>query len=494
MESDPAFSTMSSLSDEILLIIIELIERNYLPAFMKVSRQIRRLGTPVLYRFVQYGFPLTSTGKPRPAQLKYGMEGALKYISPSRISVIFDVERFIDTLERNHNLRRLVIGASLDTNENDDMWNQDPTIPHFPELYSKALISHLIELISPSLKYLEVKPSTINLSLLSSVPNAAIEIPATQIIEFERTTVAHLKALFSVGTLRHIAISWFGLFSTSVENLSAIEKDPIWKSAVGTSPVASLSFPSIILPRQLISDLDNLPLVLISMLITWPRQLECFHIGLQVGADVGSDLWNRFMTALLCHSESLEECFIDFRSLSTKLLPNLNMAGFKNLRRLGMAASFLELPQVKEETLELPTQQLWKLLPGTMEDLQLDFSAPFEHDLRTSEIFWAEPSTLHPTYEAIALKDSLFEILEHRNDRFPRLRYLVLWCGDLENKVTLQSTQRSHPHDLKAQIASDCVGFWLDYFDLPTAFREAGICLTWSVGPEPPLFNHMHPD
>jgi hypothetical protein len=54
MASASVSSKMTALSDEILLLITEHIERKFLPAFIVVSRRKRNLGTPILYRFIEF--------------------------------------------------------------------------------------------------------------------------------------------------------------------------------------------------------------------------------------------------------------------------------------------------------------------------------------------------------------------------------------------------------------------------------------------------------
>jgi len=185
--------------------------------------------------------------------------------------------RFINTLERNQNLRPFVMGASLNINWNDAIWNQDAIVSRFPKRYSDALISHLIELISPSLKYLEVKPSVVNLSLLSSVPSAAIELPVMQMLGADHTepiTLREFKALFKVRSIRHIGLSWLGRSVLSMGKLSHAD--------LGISPVTSLAFPSVALRRKLITtswpfnyEIDRTPLLAIAIFIGWTLQLRC---------------------------------------------------------------------------------------------------------------------------------------------------------------------------------------------------------------------------
>ncbi|KAN0119525.1 hypothetical protein V8E51_001733 [Hyaloscypha variabilis] len=505
-----ASSSLRNLSDEILLLIIDNVERTSLPAFIRASHQIHQLGTPVLYRFIEYGFPKIGTRKPGLVQLKYGMEGSLRDICPSRVSVIFDILRFINTLEKNQNLRPFVMGASLNINWNDAIWNQDAIVSRFPKRYSDAIISHLIELISPSLKYLEVKPSVVNLSLLSSVPSAALELPVMQMLGADHTepiTLREFKALFKVRSIRHIGLSWFGRSVLSMGKLSNAD--------LGISPVTSLAFPSVALRRKLITtswpfnyEIDRTPLLAIAIFIGWTLELRCLHLGSIAHPDVEILLQTGFMDSLLKHTDSLEELFIDLPKIRTmtyhpaciikmRCLPaGLSMAGFTHLKRLGMAEAFLPC-RSEGDVLELPSTQLWQLLPPTLEELQLEFSSAFENDLEVSPIFWACCNSLLPTYEAVALNDSLHGILAHRFDHFPRLRYLVLWCTNLDNKITFQSIFRPFLHKRPTSgstmdLASDAVAFWLDLFGVSAAFKEARIRFEWSVDPSPPLFNPMN--
>ncbi|KAE9380120.1 hypothetical protein N431DRAFT_522122, partial [Stipitochalara longipes BDJ] len=339
----------------------------------------------------------------------------------------------------------------------------------FQKLYSDALISHLIELISPSLKYLKIKPTALNLSLLSSVPSAAVEIPPLEILGTEPITLSDFRALFKVSTLRHITLKFLGYGVYNDEDLI--------KSAVGTSPLTSLSFPSVILPYRRTAigwpftlKIDHGPLLMIAKLIAWTRQLKSFHLGLGDGPDVEILLQTGFMKLVLKHNSSLEEMFIDFRACrTTRRLPaGLSIAGFAHLRRLGMAEVFLS-----HHVVELSTTQLWQLLPNTLEELQIEFSSAFEDDLGASQIFWANCNTLLPTYEVVALNDSLHGILSHRFDHFPHLRNLVLWCRGLDNKITMQSRYRplsfkSHALGSRLEVAADAVEFWLGLFGLPT--------------------------
>jgi len=311
-----------------------------------------------------------------------------------------------------------------------------------------------------------------------------------------------LRTLFQISTLRHITLGSLGEDHDT--------KDDPKESAVPTSFVASLSFPSLKFPRSVIPVthsqglwsilFDHKPLLRVAELIAWTRHLKRLHIGLEEGPDVEILEQTHFMECLLQYKGSLEELLIDFRSYSSikVLSAGLSMRGFTNLRRLGMAEVILPRRPVQDFVIDLPTKQFWQLIPGTLEELQLEFPLAFEDDLSDSRIHWARSSTLLPTYEAIALNDSLRGILAHRRNEFPHLRYLILWCRMLENKHTLQARRRLSPSirrffaEDNLVVASDAVAFWLNVFGLPSAFREARVRLEWSLGPKPPLFNPMH--
>ena len=182
MESTTTSSKLKKIPDEILLLIIENTERTSLPAFLLASRQIHKAGTPVLYRFIQCDIPNSSRRRTGPRQMKYGLEGSPKHLSWSRISLVFDFQKFIETLKRNQSLRPLVFGASLNIEEMDGyMWDPDTRKLLSARSYSDARISHPMDLILPSLKYLEVKGDDVDLSLLSSVPSASVKILNCQV-------------------------------------------------------------------------------------------------------------------------------------------------------------------------------------------------------------------------------------------------------------------------------------------------------------------------
>jgi hypothetical protein len=104
------------------------------------------------------------------------LPNSLRQISPSRVSFIFKLERFIDTLKGNNCLQRHVVGASLDT-DGSLLGGNKPPSP-----YTRALVTHLIALLSPTLKYMERKSYAINISLLSSMLNVVLEIPCIRIM------------------------------------------------------------------------------------------------------------------------------------------------------------------------------------------------------------------------------------------------------------------------------------------------------------------------
>lgn len=72
MTSIPPSPKIRNLPDEILLLIVEHVERESLPSFILVSRRIHPIGTLVLYRFIEYSPPRIGIGKPGLVELKYG--------------------------------------------------------------------------------------------------------------------------------------------------------------------------------------------------------------------------------------------------------------------------------------------------------------------------------------------------------------------------------------------------------------------------------------
>ena len=494
-----AYSKLEKLSAEIQLLIIENTERESLPAFILTSRRMHQLATPVLYRFVQCDVPNVRRRRPGPPQIKYGMDGSFKHLSPFHISLISDIGRFIETLERREALRNLVVGASLNitTDSYTSIWDPNTRELLSGRLYSDKLVARLMDLILPSLKYLEVKDNGIDLALVSSVPSASVEIPDCQMLGTSNGRITQkLRSLFQISTLRHITLGNLG------RNYEA--EDGLDKSNVTNSSVISLSFPSINFPTYYNFGAGHSvtfsyePLHRIAKLITWARHLKRLHLGFEQGPHVEILHTNGFMKLLLQYKDTLEELFIDFRSQGRwkSLSAGLSMKGFTNLRRLGMAEAFLPR-RPSGDVVELPTEQLWRLLPSALEELQLEISSAFENDLNDARIHWARRSTLLPTYEVIALNDSLRGILAHRSKNFPNLRYLILWCRNPENKNTMQAFLRRIPPQFhtagdRLAAASDAVAFWLGVFGLPHAFREAGVRLEWSLGPEPPLFNPVH--
>lgn len=139
-------------------------------------------------------------GSPR---FKYGTPPFLDHLNPSQISVISNLKSLVGTLDRNHGLRRRVTGASLHI-ENERRFIGDDL--RFRHDYVNALVTHLMELISPFVRHLEVKPRAVNLALLASVPSAALVISLPGMIGNELITTAHLKALFQLSTLRHLTL------------------------------------------------------------------------------------------------------------------------------------------------------------------------------------------------------------------------------------------------------------------------------------------------
>jgi hypothetical protein len=391
--------------------------------------------------------------------------------------------------------------------------------------YAKALVAHLIELISPSLKYLETISNTANLAPLSSVPTSALGVSVQHILgnnRFSRAyiTPAHFKSLFNLSSLRHLTLYEFDLFEFQDPTIKgSIENDPARKTGVATSPVTSLSIHYADLYEGTLEYFRLVPLevmrelfVLAARLAAWPRNLKCSHINISGKCSRLDALQESgLIRTLLSQKDSLEELFLGYKTLQPTILysDGLNMVEFENLRILGLAETFLPFRQVDGQIFEGPLKHLWKLLPASLEDLQLEFTRPWEvdfcqaaHDYFIHGMMLSEhplldqliyPEMFLASHETLDLRDWLYEILEHRKDHFPRLRFLVVWCGSAETSILpsrLRPRSKVYPDSpFPRDLASDYVGSWFHHFGLPVAFRKAGIRLGWSTDPEPPLFN-----
>jgi hypothetical protein len=124
----------------------------------------------------------------------------------------------------------------------------------------------------------------------------------------------------------------------------------------------------------------------------------------------------------------------------------MSIATFQNLRRLGTPSEFLPSHQPSQDDKAQSAPKLWKLLPSTLEGLQLEFLDHFNkiltplyyiHSNSGNDVNIEAPEPFvfgHPeaevsSDEAMELCTSLYEVIEHRKVRFPRLRHIVLWCS-----------------------------------------------------------------
>jgi hypothetical protein len=97
----------------------------------------------------------------------------LKNLSPSQISLVFNLQKLVDALERKAILWRQVHGAAL------QLENHHTLMPLLNLPYTTLLTIHLLELVGPSLHHLDVHLLFINLSVLSLAPETSLGMIVT---------------------------------------------------------------------------------------------------------------------------------------------------------------------------------------------------------------------------------------------------------------------------------------------------------------------------
>ena len=98
MASPAACPMLNSIPEDMLLLIVESIPCSYLPNLALASRKQHRLATPALYRFIE--FCPRNAIRLFEADFKYGLPTTLKNLSPSQISLVFNLQKLVDALER----------------------------------------------------------------------------------------------------------------------------------------------------------------------------------------------------------------------------------------------------------------------------------------------------------------------------------------------------------------------------------------------------------
>jgi hypothetical protein len=187
----------------------------------------------------------------------------------------------------------------------------------------------------------------------------------------------------------------------------------------------------------------------------------------------------------------------------------MSMAKFQNLRRLGMPSAFLPSRQPSQDDKAQSAPKLWKLLPSPLEDLQLEFLDRFSktpprlyhiHDIGDNDgnfgasepLVFGYPEAEVPSDEAMELSTWLYEIIEHRKDRLPLLRHIVLWFWKARDERELRLRIGGNIYDGPGpDTADEYVATWVQRFGFPAAFQNAGAHFTWSTDYNPPLFNPM---
>ncbi|KAG4434004.1 hypothetical protein IFR05_010519 [Cadophora sp. M221] len=349
-------------------------------------------------------------------------------------------------MRKSRSLRNSVIGASFDCQnlEHDD-----------------HIISEIVSLLSPSTRFIHLKPLTYNpgsdyLSFLTS-----LEIEADHLgSDYDQAYAERdkLYALFCISNLRSLSVIGVRCWGCFGEVLDS--------SRVGSSNITFLLFRNSVHAGQ---DLFEV--------LTWPKALISFRFELEVDDHMTfgnhRDIMRggEFSAALLPQAPTLEEIYIYGNSEGDNCgydLTNIvDLRPFTNLRRVGLHLSLMMVYIADAEFCEEPLEifpRMYEILPPALEQLQIEMRNEFP-----STSFFSSDPCWEADLRAGELSQAVCEIMQNKRDRYPRLRDIIFFQHRSSTKMNLEDI-------------SGCS-------ELLQCSKSTGVHVSWLAGNPPPLFS-----
>ena len=390
----------SALPEELKCEIVRWVAQKSLPALASVSRQLRRLVIPRLYRCVSYNEKdagdnnRVNTGSLICAGFATAIPlagGDAPLCLPSRISKL---SSFLDTIVKCRHIRSHITTAGF------DMFGCGPG--------AKAdTVSKILDLLLPSLHKLDISHVFYDFGLGTDIALKSLKVTHSLWSHRDRGNT-YLFSLFRIATLRDLSIENVAEWATYP--LSYLPQHP---ARLRTSNVTSLSFPTGV---PVGNDLAEI--------LFWPKALEVFELGPPTEF-VTSFLSPRKLAEVLnCQQHSLRELYIvrypykvSWAERNNSTLGDLHL--FRALTRLCVSSHLLSDGYEKLHFNHSQTPpQIWQTLPPTIEELRLE----------TEQVVrWLGRNMLPMSDTANELAILLSEIARHKESRYPNLQEVVVW-------------------------------------------------------------------
>jgi hypothetical protein len=444
-------TSLISLPDELYHIITSYASDDSLLTLALTSKTFNRHVTPMIYCC-----PYFYDHDPRGSYLIHNNRKLFDYEACfGRVSEIVQLPLFLRTITESPSLRSYIQAADFQWHSNEHS-NVD------------AVISQILSFLPRDLKALHLSMDRYECPFPSTLPVTSLQL--------------HYPGGMGVGR-------WDGEFDLPFEDVYSVFQIPTLNHLTYVDARHFDHFPLGLQPgaRAKTSNVTSLAFLDGAAIgedffdmMTWPVALKTIHLRFFPDEAHIGDRHDvspaRLREALLPQRESLEEIFIEgvwnFLGRDDSTLGSLHE--FSALKRLGVAVDYL-CPRIRnEEELDETAQDIYEVLPHTLEELQLGAHPNFSWRSRPVQINprrlnW---SKTHPHLSATGddLRERLLEIAYHKDERYPNLKIVAVYYYFSE-RYTLP------PEEEPPEIT-----------ELFETFEDAGIELFCGAFKDPPLF------
>lgn len=349
-----------------------------------------------------------------------------------RVTEIFDLTLFLDTISRSRILRSHVVVAGF-------VWETSG-----PDLQMADILSGLIPLPYIHLSPMMYRPQILTLKGISSIELWYDDLESNFSAAGGMMTL--LYALCRIPSLRQLSIADIQLWSEESSNFptgSGIDR-------ARTSNIKSLSFSNCVHPGAELIEI-----------LSWPMELRSFHIEFRTTEAQWPDSpgAQSFRDALNLQSTSLEELFLcklwdvyrfdnddDYEAED----PRFNFKSFKKLRQVVIPVDFLPVMStmgIASDKSDNPAK-LEDILPPALEILIIDMSPLVEWVIGKGWCHW------------------LHDIAGQKHTRYPSLSNVILWQAefDSEDQSFDPAVPEQQPDSQRLISAFEAAGISLSHY------------------------------
>ncbi|KAH6670573.1 hypothetical protein B0J14DRAFT_596558 [Halenospora varia] len=449
---------LSTLSDDLILLVLSYVPNDTLLSLTTVSRALHRCSTSQLYRYVYLweSHKRHTANHRRPNVPDWSTYQQLGK-PPSYATRIFDSSLFLRTITKSEYLRSYVVGVSITCRP-----DQEEAV--FP----------MIRLLGPLLSHLHLKCTLgtfhQNRALLSAASCLEVEIPEKSEIDTQSGDLqnsAYKEDIYSYFDLPNIRL--LGL--SGVRNWNLFTQDSAKKSS--TSSITSLCLTSTVPADQGLAKLLSWPKALKSLRYEL-RLSEISHGFYDLVLSNGTALSSKeFGVALRSQECSLEELFIYGASEGDRSgfepTDTIDLHLFTNLKYVGLPLTFLFISQAEATSrgISVSTMAISNILPPTLEGLQIEIP---------DEYHWSSYFSLDPDDDDVELHPGelsafIYEIVKNKATRFTGLRSIIFW----------QPGTGMNPETYTLEGEEGCG-------EVVEACKAANVHFCWDENHAPPLF------